>query len=172
VTYLPHNNRRVAAGAPPVQTATTTTTTSSPSVSHAPAAEPKKATPTASPAKKLPTGQADAKAPEDKSLLLAVRSDSDSTDWALFGYEGDSNTIVPVGSGSGGIEELKQHLEEKKIFYGLLRVVDMFDATANVKFVFINWIGERVPITRKALITTHKGTIHLFFRCSGVTLAL
>jgi len=114
-----------------------------------------------SPARKFDSGQKknDAVLPSNKDAINAVRSDSDPTDWALYGYEGNSNNIVLVGSGSGGIDELKSHLDETKILYGLLRVVDYYDATANTRFVYIVWVGERIPIMRKALITTHKGDV-------------
>ena len=40
---------------------------------------------------------------------------------ALYGYEGNSNTLTLVGSGSGGVEELKSHLEDDRILYGILQ---------------------------------------------------
>ena len=80
----------------------------------------------------------------------------------LFGYEGQSNVIVVVGTGEGGIEEMKQHLKPDSINYGIVRVYDCYDGHTTTKFVLILWVGEQVKIMRKARITTHKGTVLSF----------
>jgi len=125
----------------PTPKATTTTTTSSP--------------------RKIDAGQKknDVVLPDDRDAINAMRSDSAPVDWVLYGYEGNTNTIAFVATGSGGLEELKSHLAEDKILYGLVRVIDMVDGSPNTKFVYIVWVGERVAIMRKALITTHKGAV-------------
>jgi hypothetical protein len=92
--------------------------------------------------------------------LANVRSDTIETNWALFTYaEAGKNHIALVGQGSGGIEELKPHLVDSGVFYGLLRVTDKIDNSVTVKFVFIVWCGEKVPFVQKAKVTTHKGSI-------------
>lgn len=91
-----------------------------------------------------------------------VRNDNDDTDWVLFGYEGQSNVVVLVSTGNGGIEEMKQHLKPDSINYGLVRVYDCYDGHTTTKFVLILWVGENVKIMRKARITTHKGTVLSF----------
>jgi len=127
------------------------------------------------PKKVINTGKqsADAHLPDDRSLIDAVRDNSDPTDWVLYGYESNSNKIVPVGSGSGGIDELSKHFDESSILYGLLRVIVLLDGRPTTKFVYIIWVGESVPIRRKALITTHKGAVtdyigqhHINYDCS------
>jgi len=40
-----------------------------------------------------------------------------------------------------------------------VRVTDKIDESVTVKFVFIVWVGEKVPFLKKAQITTHKGSI-------------
>jgi hypothetical protein len=40
-----------------------------------------------------------------------------------------------------------------------VRVTDQIDQSTTVKFVFIVWVGERVPFIQKAKVTTHKGSI-------------
>jgi len=96
---------------------------------------------------------------EGSNLIAKLRNNEDPTDWVLFGYEGNSNRVVPVGSGEGGIEELKQSLEADQINYGLVRVYDCYDGHTTTKFVLILWVGENVKIMRKARITTHKGAV-------------
>jgi len=97
-----------------------------------------------------------------KEALADVRKNDTPTDWCLFKYsEAAKNVIDLVGKGGGGIEELKTHLDETKMFYGLVRVTDQIDKSVTVKFVFIIWCGERVPFVQKAKMTTHKGSITL-----------
>jgi len=99
---------------------------------------------------------------EGTAAIRRVRNDEDPTDWVLFGYEGQSNVIVVVGTGEGGIEEMKQHLKPDSINYGIVRVYDCYDGHTTTKFVLILWVGEQVKIMRKARITTHKGTVLSF----------
>jgi hypothetical protein len=100
---------------------------------------------------------------EIRRTIVAVRSDAQPEDWVLVAYQGQTNTIRLVGSGSGGINELKSHLSDDNIYYGLLRVTEAVDAHNTVKFVFIFFLGPRVSTFRKAKITTHKGAITGFF---------
>lgn len=92
-----------------------------------------------------------------------VRKDSNENDWVLFSYEGPkSNTIVLVGTGSGGVNELVNHLQDDIIGYGLVRKTDKIDDSVTVKFAFINWIGENSNRMQKARISTHQGAIRKF----------
>jgi hypothetical protein len=97
-----------------------------------------------------------------KAAIKAVRSNNDETDWLLLGYEGNSTKIHLVGQGSHGLEELISHLKLDQVFYGLFRTTDTVDNTIAIKFVFIIWVGEQVPFSRKARITTHKGEVTSF----------
>jgi len=95
-----------------------------------------------------------------KQALADVRKNDTPTNWCLFTYsESAKNTIDLVGKGGGGIEELKGHLNDSKMFYGMVRVTDQIDNSVTVKFVFIIWCGEKVPFVQKAKMTTHKGSI-------------
>jgi len=96
---------------------------------------------------------------EGQHAIKRVRSDEDAADWVLFGYEGNSNVVILEGVGSGGLAELKQHLADDKIFYGIVRVYDSYDGHRTTKFVLILWVGDKVKIIRKARVTTHKGAV-------------
>jgi len=107
--------------------------------------------------------------------IKAVRADNDETDWMLMGYEGSSNNIKLVATGLGDLDELITHLKDDQILYGLYRTTDTIDNTVAVKFVMIVWVGEKVPIIRKARITTHKGDVtnclgqyHVDVHCSNL----
>lgn len=76
----------------------------------------------------------------------------------LFAYEGN-NKIVVKGSGSGGLEELKGHLEDDAVQYGYLRVVSGDSESKRSKFVFISWVGERVGPLKRAKVSVHKAGV-------------
>jgi hypothetical protein len=97
-----------------------------------------------------------------RAAIKAVRADNDATDWMLMGYEGNTNTLKLVATGQGDLDELITHLKADQIYYGLYRTTDTIDNTVAVKFVMIVWVGESVPIIRKARITTHKGDVTTF----------
>jgi len=97
---------------------------------------------------------------ECAGAIADVRDNNSPTNWCLFTYsESSKNAIVFVAKGNGGAEELKQSLDESKIFYGLVRVTDQIDQSVTVKFVFVIWCGEKVPFVQKGKMTTHKGSI-------------
>eukprot|EP00027_Filamoeba_sp_ATCC50430_P012689 CAMPEP_0168574620 /NCGR_PEP_ID=MMETSP0413-20121227/19191_1 /TAXON_ID=136452 /ORGANISM="Filamoeba nolandi, Strain NC-AS-23-1" /LENGTH=135 /DNA_ID=CAMNT_0008608001 /DNA_START=355 /DNA_END=762 /DNA_ORIENTATION=+ len=83
-----------------------------------------------------------------------VRSDSTETNWLLIGYQ-DNKTLKLVGKGSGGINELTQHLADNGCFYGYLRVVNKDEETTRTKFVFISWKGDNAPVLRKGKMSVH-----------------
>jgi len=100
-----------------------------------------------------------------RTALKRVRADNDETDWVLLGYDpptGNSTKIKMEGHGQNGLEELISHLKEDQVQYGLYRTTDTIDNTVAVKFVLILWVGEKVQVTRKARITTHKGEVTAF----------
>jgi len=109
------------------------------------------------------------------NAIKAVRSDSDECDWCLLGYEGSSSKIILIGKGEDGLEQLLPALDETQVMYGLFRTTDTVDNTVAVKFVLILWVGEKVPIMKKARSTTHKGELlsfigqyHVDISCSNL----
>eukprot|EP01091_Cochliopodium_minus_P011618 TRINITY_DN3339_c0_g2_i1.p1 TRINITY_DN3339_c0_g2~~TRINITY_DN3339_c0_g2_i1.p1 ORF type:complete len:506 (-),score=152.40 TRINITY_DN3339_c0_g2_i1:46-1563(-) len=90
-------------------------------------------------------------------------------DWTLFGYQ-DKKIITFQSEGSGGLEELKTHLKEDQIQYGLLKVTDTIDNLPVTRFVFIVWIGKAVKIFVKSLSVTHRGKMKDFIGQAHVTI--
>ncbi|XP_042879768.1 drebrin-like protein A isoform X2 [Penaeus japonicus] len=104
------------------------------------------------------------------SLLQAfndVVSDKTSTDWALFGYEGQTNVLKVVGTGEDGLEELAEDLNSSKIMYAVVRVTD--PNTTRFKIVLINWQGEGAPTLRKGTCARHLADVHKLLRGVHVT---
>lgn len=78
----------------------------------------------------------------------------------LYGYEG--NKIVKVGSGAGGLDELKALLQDDQVQYGYLRVTSGDSESKRAKFVFISWVGEKVGPLKRAKVSVHKANIKNF----------
>ncbi|CAG0920677.1 unnamed protein product [Notodromas monacha] len=107
-----------------------------------------------------------------KSALIdawkKVLDEKDPTDWALFGYEGPSNSLKCVSTGDGGIEELLEDFNSSLIMYAFCRVMD--PKTSLPKFVIINWQGEAAPAMRKGLCANHIPHVASFFRGSQLSI--
>ncbi|EGG20696.1 putative actin binding protein [Cavenderia fasciculata] len=98
--------------------------------------------------------------PAIRAALKEFRADNSGINWVLFGYEGgNSNTIVLLGSGSGGPTELISHLDDSTVGYGLVRVVEKIDNSNTVKFAFIQWTGDNIPRMLRARLGTHSGVV-------------
>ncbi|XP_059608810.1 drebrin-like protein [Phlebotomus argentipes] len=82
-----------------------------------------------------------------------VLDDKTDTDWALFGYEGQTNDLRVVSTGSGGLEELNEDLNSGKIMYAFVRIAD--PKTSLSKNILINWQGEGAPVLRKGTCANH-----------------
>ncbi|KAJ3337060.1 hypothetical protein HDU93_001683 [Gonapodya sp. JEL0774] len=104
--------------------------------------------------------------PELIEAIKAVHSDKSPADWVLATYEDNSMSrpITLLGTGEGGADELKKQLSTDKIFYGLVRVIDMIDAHPTVKFALLVFVGNDVSIMKKAQTTTHKGAVETQFQ--------
>lgn len=99
---------------------------------------------------------------ELKDLQKRVRADADSLDWLLLGYV-SANQVGVVGSGSGGLAELRPLLKDDAVLYIFLRVEDQIDDTKMFRFVYARWVGDNVPAMRKGKLTTHRGMMQDFF---------
>ena len=75
-----------------------------------------------------------------------------SQDWALFTY-GKDFVVKVVGTGDGGLEELKDEFEGSRIHLALSRVSEPLSNLP--RFVFISWCGDGVPIQMKGQFNTH-----------------
>ncbi|XP_062135690.1 drebrin-like protein [Drosophila sulfurigaster albostrigata] len=82
-----------------------------------------------------------------------VLDDKSTTNWSLFGYEGQSNELKLVAKGDGGVEELSEDLNSGKIMYAFVRIED--PKTGLNKYLLVNWQGEGAPVLRKGTCANH-----------------
>eukprot|EP00118_Oscarella_pearsei_P024639 m.306493 g.306493 ORF g.306493 m.306493 type:complete len:335 (+) comp41296_c0_seq1:75-1079(+) len=109
---------------------------------------------------------------EVKKAVHDVKDDGVDTNWVVAGYQENivKNPLVLLGSGSEGLDGLKEFLTPEIVAYGLLRVKDVVDDIATVKFVYIQWVGESVKPMSKAKISTHKSDVEAVFHPAHISL--
>jgi len=111
---------------------------------------------------------------EVTSAITDVRNDKSETNWIVSAYE-DNDTKKPlklVASGSGGVDDLVNHLSSDLIAYIFIRVIDIIEGIKTVKFGFITFIGPDVSIMKKAKVATNKGGVTALFTPAHVTLEI
>ncbi len=90
-----------------------------------------------------------------------IRADDGQTNWMLLGYdEANSNSksikIELVGKGTGGYDEFIQQLSEDRAMYGVFKVIAVDDDSRRTKFVFVTFLGPKLPPLKRARVSTHK----------------
>ncbi|XP_047371274.1 drebrin-like protein isoform X1 [Vespa velutina] len=109
---------------------------------------------------------------KNKDTLVAawhsVVDDKSSTNWAVFGYEGQTNNLKVVGTGNGGLEEMIDHLSSSHIMYAFCRVIDT--KTSLPKCLLINWQGEGAPIVRKGTCANHIRDVEKLLKGAHITI--
>jgi len=99
-----------------------------------------------------------------KQAIQEVRNDNNDSDWVLITYDApQSKTLKLVGIGSGGLHELKSHLNDDVVMYGLLRVTERIDDSVTVKFIYVDWRGENIHRMQRAKLATHSGAVRALF---------
>ncbi|KAI1903568.1 hypothetical protein AGOR_G00028520 [Albula goreensis] len=93
-----------------------------------------------------------------------VINESSSTDWALYGYEGNSNDLILASSGGGGLPEITVSFDHTRVMYGFCSLKEPNSALP--RYILINWVGEDVPDARKCACASHVATIAEFFQVS------
>lgn len=74
--------------------------------------------------------------------------------------------------GSGGVDELKQQLDDSQVQFGAFRVVGVDNRETTVsrrpKFIWFTYIGSKVSVLKKARVSVMKPEVSQFFN-SAVT---
>eukprot|EP00010_Vexillifera_abyssalis_P007591 CAMPEP_0201550004 /NCGR_PEP_ID=MMETSP0173_2-20130828/6429_1 /ASSEMBLY_ACC=CAM_ASM_000268 /TAXON_ID=218659 /ORGANISM="Vexillifera sp., Strain DIVA3 564/2" /LENGTH=169 /DNA_ID=CAMNT_0047959873 /DNA_START=103 /DNA_END=612 /DNA_ORIENTATION=+ len=97
-----------------------------------------------------------------------ITSENDDTNWMLLSPKsGSKSDLEVVGSGSGGLNEMKETLDEGRIMFGLLKVVGVDEkettTSRRAKYVFITFIGSKVSVLVKARVSIQKGQVTPLF---------
>jgi len=99
-----------------------------------------------------------------RSFIQAVRRDDDPTNWCLVTYDAPkSSTLILLGKGEGGVDEMLTHIRDDIVAYGLIRQSDRIDLSETVKFCFIDWRGPNINYMQRAQLGTHSGFVTELF---------
>jgi len=102
---------------------------------------------------------------EDQAAVLAaydsIRSDKDPTNWLILSYASAvGDKLVLSATGTGGLSELADRLDDNQAQYAYVRVEYANDTESKrIKFVLIIWIGEGTKVMRKARVSIESGAV-------------
>ncbi|KAF4618657.1 hypothetical protein D9613_009946 [Agrocybe pediades] len=104
---------------------------------------------------------------------LEVRNDKSDTNWLLLDYESDrSDKLKVTGTGTGGLSELKEALDDSKASYAYVRVSYSNDKeSTREKFILVVWIGPNCKVMRKAKISVHSADVKNVLRVYSIEVA-
>ncbi|KAF7984689.1 hypothetical protein HWV62_12976 [Athelia sp. TMB] len=95
---------------------------------------------------------ADVSDPKIQETYEDVRNDKTDTNWLLLDYETDrSDKLTVTQTGTGGLAELAEIVQEDRASYAYVRVSYSNDKESQrEKFIMITWIGAKCKVMRKA----------------------
>ncbi|KAM0787897.1 hypothetical protein ACM66B_003946 [Microbotryomycetes sp. NB124-2] len=117
---------------------------------------------------------ADVSAPEIREAYEQVRNDKDSTTWLLLDYDGDrSDKLKLTAKGTGGLDELKEHLSDDRASFAYAKITYANDKESQrEKFIFITYMwatrGSNVKVMRKAKLSVHKADVQNVLRIYSI----
>merc|ERR1712137_266111 len=99
----------------------------------------------------------------------AIRSDSNSENWAFFAYDYANKKCVGCsGSGSGDINKFFDHVKGQNGGYGFCRVETGDEESRRAKFFLLACVPEtganKLPIMVKAGMSIHKASFKAVFK--------
>ncbi|KAL1949230.1 hypothetical protein VTO73DRAFT_11036 [Trametes versicolor] len=113
---------------------------------------------------------ADLSDPKIDEAYQDVRADKTDTNWLLLDYESDrSDKLQLTSTGSGGLAELREQLDDSKASYAYVRVQYANDKESKrEKFILVVWIGPNCKVMRKAKISVHAADVKTVLRVYSV----
>ncbi|XP_006463294.1 hypothetical protein AGABI2DRAFT_194162 [Agaricus bisporus var. bisporus H97] len=101
---------------------------------------------------------------------LKVRDDKQETNWLLLDYESDrSDKLKLTSTGTGGLAELRDSLDDSKASFAYVRVKYSNDKeSVREKFILVIWIGPSCKVMRKAKISVHTADVKNVLRVFSI----
>ncbi|KAF8221089.1 ADF-like domain-containing protein [Tricholoma matsutake] len=111
--------------------------------------------------------------PKIGEAYLDVRSDKSETNWLLLDYESErSDKLQVTQTGTGGLVELREVLDDSKASYAYARVTYSNDKeSTREKFILVIWIGPNCKVMRKAKISFHTADVKNVLRVYSIEVA-
>ncbi|KAF6764316.1 ADF-like domain-containing protein [Ephemerocybe angulata] len=117
---------------------------------------------------------ADVSDPAINEAYLDVRSDKSETNFVLLDYASDrSDKLVVTKTGTGGLDELTELLDDAKASFAYVRVSYANDKeSTREKFALVIWIGHNCKsVMRKAKISVHTADVKNVLRVYSIEVA-
>ncbi|KAF8183161.1 actin depolymerizing protein [Pholiota molesta] len=113
---------------------------------------------------------ADVNDPAIKEAYEEVRNDKSETNWLLLDYESDrSDKLTLTQTGTGGLAELTEVLDDARASYAYVRVSYSNDKeSTREKFILVVWIGRDCKVMRKAKISVHSADVKNVLRVFSI----
>lgn len=91
--------------------------------------------------------------------IRSVRADTTEDNYVLVGHV-DHNpnqlTVVQVGQ---NVEDLQGLMDDSQVMYAFARYQSTFDMSSTIKFVYIHWLGDKVPFVKKGKFGVVHGSV-------------
>ncbi|TEB34165.1 actin depolymerizing protein [Coprinellus micaceus] len=116
---------------------------------------------------------ADVSDPAIVEAYLDVRNDKSETNFVLLDYESDrSDKLKITKTGTGGLSEFTELLDDSKASFGYVRVSYSNDKeSVREKFALVVWIGPGCKVMRKAKISVHTADVKNVLRVYSIEVA-
>ncbi|GLB42333.1 putative adf-like domain-containing protein [Lyophyllum shimeji] len=116
---------------------------------------------------------ADLSDPKIDQAYQDVRSDKSETNWLLLDYESDkSDKLQLTATGTGGLAELREALDDTKASYAYARVTYSNDKeSTREKFILVVWIGPSCKVMRRAKISVQAADVKAVLRVYSIEVA-
>lgn len=102
--------------------------------------------------------------------LASIRSDAGEVyrkSWAIVGHVDNNPLLIDVvcqdTSSSTTLEDMCSNLKDDQVMYCLLRLTTTFELTTAVKFIYVHWVGEKVPFAKKGRFGVVSGSVEEYF---------
>ncbi|THH12122.1 hypothetical protein EW145_g210 [Phellinidium pouzarii] len=92
---------------------------------------------------------------------MRSRSDESDTNWLLLDFEDErSDKLILTATGSGGLTELKELLDDNNASFAYVRVSYSNDKESQrEKFIIVKWIGENCGVMRRAKLSVQAADV-------------
>jgi hypothetical protein len=105
-----------------------------------------------------------------QAALSAVRADTGDVyrkSWVIVGHVDNNPLLVDVlsqdTSSTATLQDMCRELKDDQVMYCLLRLTTTFDMSTTVKFIYVHWVGEKVPFAKKGRFGVVSGSVEEHF---------
>ena len=111
-----------------------------------------------------------------RSAWNRVANRNDNAFWCVFNFDDTGKTLQVKDIGEDGFSGLKAKLDDTEVAFGAFLVKGIDDRGSTVsqrdKYVAFTWIGESVPVMKKARVSVQKKDVLNIFDGCGMNIEI